>query len=111
MAAAQDRQKENSDSHGRQSTQVFKIGDLVLLNARNLPIHAVSAVGSTKLCPRCVGMFTVIGVHDNAYTLNLPSSMATHPTFYVGMLKAYVDSSGLPGTSVESFLERAISDC
>ena len=35
----------------------------------------------------------VIGVHDNAYTLNLPSAMATHPTFYVGMLKAYLDSS------------------
>jgi hypothetical protein len=46
MAAAQDRQKENSDRHGRANTNVFEIGDLVLLNARNLPTQAVSAVGS-----------------------------------------------------------------
>ncbi|GMF56287.1 unnamed protein product [Phytophthora fragariaefolia] len=28
-------------------------------------------------------------VHGHAYTLDLPSSMATHPTFYVGFLKPY----------------------
>ncbi|KAE8985058.1 hypothetical protein PR001_g23005 [Phytophthora rubi] len=50
---------------------------------------AVSTVGSTKLRPRFVGPFTVIGVHGHAFTLGLPSSMATHPTFYVGLLKPY----------------------
>ncbi|KAE9164944.1 hypothetical protein PF005_g29815 [Phytophthora fragariae] len=30
-----------------------------------------------------------MGVHGHAYTLDLPSSMATHPTFYVGLLKPY----------------------
>ncbi|KAE9049336.1 hypothetical protein PR001_g3411 [Phytophthora rubi] len=89
MAAAQDTQKEHSDRHGRKNTQVFKLGDQVLLNAKNLPTQAVSAVGSTKLRPRFVGPFTVIGVHGHAYTLDLPSSMATHPTFYVGLLKPY----------------------
>ncbi|KAE8976812.1 hypothetical protein PR001_g25313 [Phytophthora rubi] len=44
---------------------------------------------STKLRPRFVGPFTVIGVHGHAYTLNLPSSMATHPPFYVGLFKPY----------------------
>ena len=72
---------------------MFKIGDLVLLNTRNLPIHAVSAVRSTKLRPCFVGPFMVIGLHGNAYTLNFPSAMATHPTFYVGILKAYLDFS------------------
>ena len=91
MAAAQDLQKENSDSPSRQNTHVFKMGVLVLRNAKNLPIHAVSAVGNMKLLPRSVGPFTVIGVHGNAYTLNLPSAMATHPTFYVGMLKACIN--------------------
>ncbi|GMF57383.1 unnamed protein product [Phytophthora fragariaefolia] len=86
MAAAQDAQKEQSDRHGRKN---FQLGDQVLLNAKNLPTPAVSAVGSTKLRPRFVGPFTVIGVHDHAYTLDLPSSMATHPTFYVGLLKPY----------------------
>ncbi|KAE9337432.1 hypothetical protein PR003_g12009 [Phytophthora rubi] len=89
MAAAQDTQKEQSDRQWRKNTQVFKLGDQVLLNAKNIPTQAVSAVGSTKLRPRFVGLFTVIGTHDHAYTLDLSSSMATHPTFYVGLLKPY----------------------
>ncbi|GMF27668.1 unnamed protein product [Phytophthora fragariaefolia] len=47
MVAAQDRQNENSDRHGRANTQVFQVGDQVLLNAKHLAIAAVSAVGST----------------------------------------------------------------
>ncbi|KAE9182864.1 hypothetical protein PF004_g24118 [Phytophthora fragariae] len=89
MAAAQDTQKEHSDRQGRKNTHMFQLGDQVLLNAKNLPTQAVSAVGSTKLQPRFVGPFTVIGVHGHAYALDLPSSMATHPTFYVGLLKTY----------------------
>ncbi|KAE9281225.1 hypothetical protein PR003_g27741 [Phytophthora rubi] len=89
MAAAQDIHKEQSDHQGRKNTQVFKLGDQVLLNAKNLPTQAVSALGSTKLRPRFVGPFTVIGVHGHAYTLDLPPSMATHPTFYAGLLKSY----------------------
>ena len=65
-------------------------------------MHAVSAVGSTKLLPRFVGPFTVISAHGNAYTLNLASIMATHPTFYVGMLKVYLDPSGPPDTNATS---------
>uniref|UniRef100_H3H7C4 Integrase catalytic domain-containing protein n=1 Tax=Phytophthora ramorum TaxID=164328 RepID=H3H7C4_PHYRM len=103
MAAAQDTQKEHSDRQGRKNTHVFKLGDQVLLNAKNLPIQAVTAVGSTKLRPRFVGPFTVIGVHGNAYTLDLPSAMATHPTFYVGLLKPYrpaeADDSESPTSS------------
>ncbi|GMF32039.1 unnamed protein product [Phytophthora fragariaefolia] len=49
MAAAQDAQKEQSDRQRRKNTQVFQLGDQVLLNAKNLPAQAVSAVGSTKL--------------------------------------------------------------
>ncbi|GMF54740.1 unnamed protein product [Phytophthora fragariaefolia] len=99
MAAAQDIQKENSDRHGRANTQVFQVGDQVLLNAMNMSIAAVSTVGSTKLRPRFIGPFTVIGVHGHAYTLDLPSAMATHPTFCVGPLKPYqpaavIDPSG-----------------
>ncbi|GMF40025.1 unnamed protein product [Phytophthora fragariaefolia] len=106
MAAAQDRQKENSDRHGRANTQVFQVGDQVLLNAKNLPIAAVFAVGSTKLRPRFIGPFTVIGVHGHAYTLDLPSAMATHPTFYVGLLKPYhsaaaIDPSGSAPPSID----------
>ncbi|GMF44521.1 unnamed protein product [Phytophthora fragariaefolia] len=90
MAAAQDRQKENSDRHGRANTRVFQLGDQVLLNAKNLPIAAVSAVGSTKLRPRFIGPFTAIGVHGHAYTLVLPSAMATHPTSMLGCLSSTI---------------------
>ncbi|KAE9033479.1 hypothetical protein PR001_g10138 [Phytophthora rubi] len=89
MAAAQDIQKKQSDRQGRKNTHVLKLGDQVLLNTKNLTTQAVSAVTSTKLRPRFVGPFTVIGVHGHAYTLDLPSSMATHPTFYVDLLKPY----------------------
>ncbi|GMF43471.1 unnamed protein product [Phytophthora fragariaefolia] len=65
------------------------MGDQVLLNAKNLPFSAVFTVGSMKLRPRFTGPFTVIGVHGHAYTLDLPSAMVTHPTFYVGLLKPY----------------------
>ncbi|GMF29445.1 unnamed protein product [Phytophthora fragariaefolia] len=113
MAAAQDRQKENSDRHRRVNTQVFQVGDQVLLNAKTLPIAAVSAVDSTKLRPRFIGPFTVIGVHGHAYTLDLPSAMATHPTFYVGLLKPYhpaaaIDPSGYTPPSIDEGLSPSL---
>ncbi|GMF62032.1 unnamed protein product [Phytophthora fragariaefolia] len=97
---------ENSDRHGRANTHVFIVEYQVLLNAKNLPTSAVSAVGSTKLRPRFVGPFTVIGVHGHASTLDLPSAMVTHPTFYVGLLKPYhpaaaIDPSGSAPPSID----------
>ncbi|GMF33557.1 unnamed protein product [Phytophthora fragariaefolia] len=110
MAAAQDRQKEKSDRHGRANTQVFQVGDQVLLNAKTLPIAAVSAVGSTKLRPRFIGPFTVIGVHGHAYTLDLPSAMATHPTFYVGLLKPYHPAAAIaPSGSAPPSIDEGLS--
>ena len=52
---------------------------MVLLNAKKLSIHVVLAVESTKPFPRFVRPFTVIGVHGNAYALNLPSAIKAHP--------------------------------
>ncbi|GMF36746.1 unnamed protein product [Phytophthora fragariaefolia] len=107
MAADQDRQKEKSDRHGRANIHVFQRGDQVLLNTKNLPISAVSTVGSTKLRPRFIGPFTVIGVHDHACTLDLPSALATHPTFYVGLLKAYHPAEAIePSDADPSSIDR-----
>ncbi|GMF14505.1 unnamed protein product [Phytophthora fragariaefolia] len=99
MAAAQNRQKKNSDRHGRANTHEFQMGDQVLLNAKNLPISAVSTVGCKKLRPRFIGPFTVIGVHGHAYTLDLPSAMATNPTFHVGLLKPYHPAAAIDPSS------------
>ncbi|OWZ13596.1 LOW QUALITY PROTEIN: hypothetical protein PHMEG_00013057 [Phytophthora megakarya] len=85
-----DSQKLNADNVGRGNTNEFKIGSLVLLSTQNLPAHAVSGFGASKLAPRFTGPFTVTERHGSAYTLELPTDMRLHPTFYVGRLKPYV---------------------
>ncbi|KAF1324320.1 reverse transcriptase, partial [Globisporangium splendens] len=57
IAKAQDLQKEQADKSGRKNKQVYKINDLVLLSTANLPEHAVSNLGSSKLLPRFIGPF------------------------------------------------------
>ena len=89
MADAVDKQKENSDRYGRKNKNVFKRNALVLLSAANLPISAVSNLGSSKLTPRFVGPFKITKRVGDAYTLDIPSAMKLHPTFYVGRLKPY----------------------
>ncbi|POM63907.1 Pol protein [Phytophthora palmivora] len=74
MASAQDKQKEYSDKN-RGNLNVFK-------------------QGSNKLKHRFIGPFAVLARHGAAYTIDLPKSMATHPTFYVGRLKRYHESAG-----------------
>ena len=59
-----------------------------------LPKHAISVLpgGTTKLLSRFIGHFTVIEeVGDLNYRLTLPPYIKTHPVFYVGLLKRYVD--------------------
>ncbi|GMF28086.1 unnamed protein product [Phytophthora fragariaefolia] len=89
IATSVDRQKLNADNNGRRSTNEFKVGSLVMLAIQNLAKHAVSDFGASKLAPRFIGPFTVLAKHGNAYTLDIPSSMRLHPTFYVGQLKPY----------------------
>ncbi|KAG2959058.1 hypothetical protein PC119_g26825 [Phytophthora cactorum] len=84
IAASVDRQKLNADNVGRGNKNEFEKGSLVLLATQNLSRHAVSDFGASKLAPRFIGPFTVLERHGNAYTLNIPSSMRLHPTFYVG---------------------------
>ncbi|GMF21722.1 unnamed protein product [Phytophthora lilii] len=93
MANALDKQTEYSDRNGRGNLNVH-VGDLVLLDTRNLPLNTVSSVGSNKLKHRFIGPFTVLGRHGAAYTIDLHKSMTTHPTFYVGRLKRYHDPQG-----------------
>ncbi|KAG3135403.1 hypothetical protein PI126_g18270 [Phytophthora idaei] len=100
IAASVDRQKLNADNVGRGNTNEFEKGALVLLAIQNLPRHAVSDFEASKLAPRFVGSFTVLERHGNAYTLDIPSRMRLHPTFYVGRLKPYTqhEPSNLHGS-------------
>jgi hypothetical protein len=93
MAESQDKQKEQADAKGRGNVESYEVGNLVLLNAKNLPTHAVSAIFKTKLRPRFVGPFTVVAKKGLAYKLNLPKKMRTYTVFYVGLLKPYHDPS------------------
>ncbi|KAG3068609.1 hypothetical protein PI125_g23372 [Phytophthora idaei] len=70
IAASVDRQKLSTDDVGRGNTNEFENGSLVLLTAQNLPRHAVSDFGASKLVPRFIGPFTVLERHGNAYTLD-----------------------------------------
>ncbi|POM68360.1 Pol protein [Phytophthora palmivora] len=101
MALAQDKQMEYSDTKSRGNLNVFRKEDLVLLDTKTLPLKVVSSVESNKLKYRFIGPFAVLARHGAAYTIDLPKSMATHPTFYVGRLKRYHDPLGLPSRTEE----------
>ncbi|OWZ12802.1 LOW QUALITY PROTEIN: Pol Polyprotein [Phytophthora megakarya] len=104
MALAQDKQKEYSDQHGRGNLNVFNVGDLVLLDTRNLPLNTVSSMVSNKLKYSFIGPFKVLGRHGAAYMIDLPKSITTHPTFY-----RYHDPQGhAPPQDVERGREEVI---
>ncbi|KAG2787080.1 hypothetical protein PC116_g3873 [Phytophthora cactorum] len=100
IAASVNRQKLNADNVGRGNTNEFEKGSLVLFATQNQPKHAVSDFGASKLAPRFIGPFATLERHGNAYTLDIPSSMRLHPTFYVGRLKPYAqhESPSLDGS-------------
>ena len=81
IANAVDRQKLNADKHERAIVLLFNVGDLVLLPTVNLPKNVATNVGSSKLLPKCIGPFRVLRQKSNAYTIELPRRMRTHPTF------------------------------
>ena len=60
IANAVDRQKRNTDKHGRAKVLLFNVGDLVLLFTVNLPKHVVTNVGSSKILPKYIGPFRVL---------------------------------------------------
>ncbi|POM66778.1 DNA/RNA polymerase [Phytophthora palmivora] len=65
-----------------------------LLDTESLPLKLVSSVGSNKLKHCFIGPFAVLDRHGAAYTIDLPKSMTTRPTFYAGCLKRYHDPLG-----------------
>ncbi|POM65403.1 Pol protein [Phytophthora palmivora] len=89
MALTQDKHKEGKLS-------VLTKGELVLLDTKNLPLKVVRSIESNKLKHHFIGPFAVLARHGTAYTIDLPKSMATHPTFYVERLKRYHDPLGPP---------------
>ncbi|POM76707.1 Pol protein [Phytophthora palmivora] len=71
-AHAQDKQKEYSDKHSSGNLNVFRKGDLVLLDTKNLSLKVASAVESNKLNHRFIGPFAALASRGVAYTIDLP---------------------------------------
>jgi len=99
LAHAVDIQKGNADARGRKNMEKFSVGDLVLLSTDNLKDNVISNLGSHKLLPKYIGPYKVTKCNGHAYTLNMPTSMRLHPTFYVGRLKRYHRFSSSSGVS------------
>uniref|UniRef100_A0AAV1TPH3 Tf2-1-like SH3-like domain-containing protein n=1 Tax=Peronospora matthiolae TaxID=2874970 RepID=A0AAV1TPH3_9STRA len=93
IADALDRKKRSAERHGRANVLSFNEGNLVLLSTVNLPKHAVTNVGSSKALPKYIVPFRVLRRMGNAYTIELPHKMRTHPTFYVGRLRRTISTS------------------
>ncbi|KAE9057907.1 hypothetical protein PF010_g31196 [Phytophthora fragariae] len=68
----------------------FRRGERVLLSTDGIQGTAVTNLGANKLAPRFIGPFKILKVIGDAYTLDIPTAMRLHPTFYVGRLKPYV---------------------
>ncbi|OWY97198.1 reverse transcriptase, partial [Phytophthora megakarya] len=60
--------------------QEFAINNAVHASTGHTPFFVKR--GASLLAPRFIGPFTVAERHGNAYTLELPSDMRLHPTFY-----------------------------
>ena len=76
----------------RRTPSDIAAGDLVWLSTKNLSTDRPSR----KLDHRMVGPFSVISVHGNACTLDLPPSYHVHPVFHTSLL-AKDPADPLPG--------------
>ncbi|CAH0488358.1 unnamed protein product [Peronospora farinosa] len=89
LQSALDQKKENAAKHGRKNMSRFEKGDRVLFSTEGLRHLAVTNLGASKLATRFIGPFKVLKEIGDTYTLDVPSSLRLHPTFYVGRLKEY----------------------
>ncbi|KAG2911293.1 hypothetical protein PC129_g5605 [Phytophthora cactorum] len=78
----------------------FLLQRQALLSTTGIRDSAVTNLGASKLVPRfmLIGPFTVTKIIADAYTLDIPTSLRLHPTFYVGRLKKY-RSSEIPSVA------------
>ncbi|KAE8963524.1 hypothetical protein PR003_g25065 [Phytophthora rubi] len=100
LQVAVDRQKANADRRGRKNMSSFRRGERVLLSTEGIQGMAVTNLGTNKLAPRFIGPFKILKVIGDAYTLDIPTAMRLHPTFYVGRLKTYVPAT-IPAPEAE----------
>jgi hypothetical protein len=90
LEKAQQRQAQYVNEHRRE--KVLAVGDRVLLSTEHLKLLGPAGMRTAKFAYRYIGPFEIQRrVNDNAYELNLPSSMRIHPGINIDRLKIYQD--------------------
>ncbi|GMF66118.1 unnamed protein product [Phytophthora lilii] len=85
---AQERMKYYYDKN--RLVQDFEIGDMVLLDGKNLDIRHKGYAQSKKFAPRFIGPFPVRKkVSQDSYELGLSKNLKLHPVFHTSLLKPY----------------------
>ncbi|POM75919.1 Hypothetical protein PHPALM_6912 [Phytophthora palmivora] len=88
MSEAQERMKQYYDKN--RLVQDFEVGDMVLLDGRNLDIRPRSFAQSKKLARRYIGPFPITNkVSRDSYELGLSKGLQLHPVFHTSPLKPY----------------------
>ena len=113
-----EKQKKKADKIGRKNHFTFKEGDRVLFSRSGLPDTPVTNLGAKKLAPGYIGLFRVVKAHGDAYTLDIPTTIRLHSTFYVGRLQDYLPAdlpsylplSPVPAQSPTSLVDDAYED-
>ena len=81
LARSRATMKEQADKHRKE--MVYKVGDMVFLDSRNI----TTARPSKKLDDKMLGPFKVLAEVGHAYRLELPSTMKIHPEFAPNLLR------------------------
>ena len=97
LKASQDRYKHFADKSRSQAPD-FAIGDLVLLNSKNIR----TSRPTRKLAERYLGPYKIIQkISASAFKLKLPAELsAIHPVFHVSLLEL-AQPSDIPGRTPE----------
>jgi hypothetical protein len=82
---AKECEKRKSWANKLQKHIEFKVGDLMRLNIKDFKMPETLA---NTFVPKYVGLYKVIRKpHLDVHTLQLPTTLVAHPTFYVFKLK------------------------
>src|ERR1700689_1018348 len=72
---------------------VFKIGDLVLVNADHVLEDWEKQRPTRKLGSKKIGPFRITEViSDTAYKVRLPSTMKAYSVFHISLLEKYIET-------------------
>ncbi|KAF1321089.1 Retrovirus polyprotein, partial [Globisporangium splendens] len=98
MTKAQERMKFYYDKNRK--AQLFEVGDLVLLDGRNLDIRHKGSARSKKLAPRYIGPFPIVKkIQKDSYEPEVSKDLKLHPVFHTSLLKPYQKDSRQQQTS------------